>query len=151
MLSDDAFGNQLTDTKRALEAWAERYDKAAEIVIDEDAGFWRIQVEPSEASLCPVELVLRSDRCYDLIVFDASVEDQPIERFDFFVELFNAIAEGLPVVRTYHSRATQQLLGKTITVPLGNGEAWYIEDMTALGDQRGLGDAVVSETRFAPY
>lgn len=151
MLSDDAFGNQLTDTKRALEAWAERHHTAAEIIIDEGAGFWRIQVAPSEASLCSVELVLRHDRCYDLIVLEASVEDQPIEQFEFFVELFDAIAQGLPVVRTYHCLATQPLLGTAMTVPLANGEAWYIEDLSALGQQRGLGDAVVTERRFAPY
>ena len=54
--------------------------RVAEIIIDEDASFWLIQVAPSKASHCPVELELKHDRCYDLIVLEASIEDQPIER-----------------------------------------------------------------------
>lgn len=151
MLSDEAFGNLLTDTKRALTEWADRYETAAEIIIEEDSGFWRIQSLPSEPALCPVELLLRPDRNYDLVVMDASVEDQPIEQFEFFIELFEAVAAGLPIVRTYTTHATQQLLGTTTVVPLENGTEWRVESRTTLGERFGSANALVVERRFAAY
>ena len=151
MLSDDAFSNLLTDTKRALMAWADRYDNSIDIVIDDDPSYWRIHALPSEASLCPIELVLRPDRNYDLVIADAAVEDQPIERFELFTELFEAVAVGEVVVQTHFSRATQQQLGTTTRVPLPDGTDWSAERLTALGKQLGLADAIVSERRFAGY
>ena len=151
MLSDESFSNLLTDTKRALVDWADRYDGAADIVVEDDPSYWRIHALPAEASLCPIELVLRPDRNYDLVIADASVEDQPIESFELFTALFAAVAEGEPIVRTYSSRATMQLLGTTTHVPLPDGTTWHGERLTALGERLGLDDALVSERRFARY
>ena len=151
MLSDEAFSNSLTDTKRALESWADRYDGAVDIIVEDDPSYWRIHALPSEASLCPIELVLRPDRNYDLVIADAATEDQPIESFELFIALFEAVAAGKPIVRTYSSRATMQDLGTTTSVPLPDGSAWSVQRLTALGERLGLDDAVVSERRFATY
>lgn len=151
MLSDDAFGNLLIDIKRALEAWAEKHRDAAEIVIEDDPSYWRIHALPSEASLCAVELVLRPDRNYDLVIDNASLEDQPIERFDLLIELFESIAAGRPVVRTFTSQATQQLLGTITIVELSDGSEWRVDQLTPLGQKLGLEGVIVTERRFANY
>ncbi|MEM7750504.1 MAG: hypothetical protein AAF346_19810 [Pseudomonadota bacterium] len=151
MLSDEAFGNLLIDIKRALEAWADQHRTAAEIIIENDPSYWRIHAYPSEAALCPVELVLRPDRNYDLVIDNASLEDQPIERFDLLTELFDAIAAGKPVVRTFASQATQQLLGTRTIVALSDGSEWRVDQLTLLGEKLGLEGAIVTERRFASY
>lgn len=151
MLSDDAFSNSLTDTKRNLQAWADRYEGVVDIVVEDDPSYWRIQALPAEAALCPIELVLRPDRKYDLVIAEASVEDQSIERFELFTEIFEAVSAGEPIVRTYSSQATGQLLGATTHVPLLDGSEWFAERLTALGERFGRDGALITERRFARY
>lgn len=151
MLSDEGYNNQLTDTKHRLAAWAEANRAGAHIQIDDDESYWRIISEPYQPSLCPVELVLREDRHYDLSIARAAQEDQPIEDFALFTELFEAIARGAPFVRSYRTTATMQLLATETVVPLPGRDDWRVIQRTTLGERLGLADALIDEQHFASY
>ncbi len=151
MLSDEGYNNQLNDVRRALTMWAETHDACARVQIDENDLYWRISAQPVQASLCPIELVLRTDRHYDLAIADAAVEDRPIEDFSLFPALFDAVAAGTPRVSTYRTAATGQLLATETLVPLPSREDWRVQHVTPLGRTLGLTAALVEEKLFAAY
>lgn len=151
MISDETYNNRLTDAKAALSHWADRNASGARITIDQGDLYWRIFAEPIEMSICPVELIFRDDRNYDIAVADASVEDQPIVDFDLFLPIFDSVAEGNVITRSYLTRTTHQLLAKRTIVPLVNYDNWVVLDKTALGERLGLADCLVDDRRYARY
>ncbi|MGI9409369.1 MAG: hypothetical protein ACR2OV_04800 [Hyphomicrobiaceae bacterium] len=150
-LSDENYNNQLNDTKSALIQWSEHNSAGAEMIIDGTSTYWRISARPAEPSLCPIELILRSDRKYDLAIASATVEDREIESFALFHELFDSVAAGRPFSRAFISRNTSQHLGMTTTVPLSELPDWEFRILTPLGEVCGLEDALVEERHYARY
>ena len=121
------------------------------MIVEETSTYWRISARPSEPSLCPIELILRSDRKYDLARASATVEDEDIENFELFRELFESVAAGRPYSRTFISRNTSQHLGTITTVPLKSLPVWEFRVLTPLGELSGLADALVEERHYARY
>ncbi len=151
MWSDEAYNNELTDTKRALTLWAERCQGIGHIAIDDDPGYWRIAVEPDQSALCPIELIIRRDRQFDLAVAQSMIEDQPITDFTYFTALFEAVGEGRATIETYWSAATHQWLATRTLVALRDHEHWDRLERTALGERLGIDNAIIETRRFAPY
>ena len=151
MISDETYNNRLTDAKAALSAWAERNAAGARIIIDQGDLYWRIFAEPVELSICPIELIFREDRNYDMAIADASVEDQPIVDFDMFLPVFDSVAQGSVITRSYLTRTTRQLLAKRTIVPLVSYDDWDVWNKTALGERIGLTDCLIKDRRYARY
>ncbi len=151
MISDETYNNRLTDAKRALADWAERNAAGAHITIDEGDLYWRIFAEPVEVSICPIELIIRDDRNYDIAIADAAAEDQPIVDFELFLPIFESVSDGNVISRSYLTRMTRQLLAQRTIVPLANYEDWDVLNKTTLGEQVGLTDCLIDDRRYARY
>lgn len=151
MISDESYNNQLADTKAALTNWAEKNSAGARITIDQDDLYWRIAAEPYENSICPIELIFSSERKYDIAIAGASLEDQPVESFDIFLPIFDAVASGSAITRTYLTRTTHQPLATRVIVPLEDHPDWEVSTLTALGEQMGLSDSLIEDRKYARY
>ena len=151
MISDETYNNRLTDAKVALSDWAEKNAAGAHITIDQGDLYWRICAEPLERSICPIELIFRDDRNYDIAVADASLEDQPIVDFEVFPPIFEAVSGGNVVTRSYFSRTTQQLLATRTIVPLADYDDWEVWNKTALGERIGIADSLIEDRKYARY
>ncbi|MGI9523134.1 MAG: hypothetical protein ACR2PG_15965 [Hyphomicrobiaceae bacterium] len=151
MLSQENFNRQLTETQAHLSEWAESYQDIAEYEIEDEPSFWRIAVEPRLVSLCPIELVLRADRQFDLILCDATIEDQTIDDLNLFKDIFRSVADGAVILRRHVSPATDLHLGDTAIVRRAHKDSWSHTRLTAAGRRMGLTMAIDLDRTFAPY
>lgn len=94
MLPDDVFRERLEQTLVDLEAWAEETRSNADITITASDRYWRMTVFPFLAGACPFELLLNASQTFDLSLDGEIYENRPVERFDFFIRLAQAIAAG---------------------------------------------------------
>ena len=151
MISDETYNNRLNDAKAALSDWAERNAAGARIMIDQGDLYWRIFAEPVELSICPIELIFRDDRNFDIAIADASAEDQPIIDFEVFPPIFESVSDGRVITRNYLTRTTRQLLARRTIVPLTGYDNWDVWNKTTLGEQIGLTDCLIRDRRYARY
>jgi hypothetical protein len=124
MLPDDVFRDRLERTLVDLEAWADGMRDCAEIDIAASPRYWRMSVAPHIAGGCPFELMINSDQTFDLRLASEVYENKPLDRFDFFVKLANAIAAGRVERNETRNALTGVLLAIGMRVEIQDGWDW---------------------------
>lgn len=94
MLPDDVYRHRLEKTLIELEAWANDKRGSADIAITASDRYWRMAVTPFLPGACSFELLIKSDQTFDLALNGEVYENKPVERFDLFPKLVQAIASG---------------------------------------------------------
>jgi hypothetical protein len=124
MLPDDVFRERLEKTLVDLEAWAKTIRDCADAEVDASQRHWRMSVVPYIPGACPFELLIKADQTFSLNLAGEFYEDRPLDRFDFFIKLVDAIAAGrVDRVETY-SAPTGMLLGIAMRVAIEDGWDW---------------------------
>ena len=152
MLSDDVFRERLERLLVELEAWAETTRDASAIDIAASARYWRMSVHPFAEGACPFEIMIKADQTFSLKLQDEVYEDRPLDRFDFFVRLVEAIAAGrVERIETFNA-LTGLLLAIEMRVELSPGWDWIGVRSVAPQKSPALVEAVECSThRFLPY
>lgn len=122
--SDDVFRERLETTLVELEAWAETTRNCAEIDIGASPRYWRIEVEPHFAGACPFALMLSADQTFTLELAGERHASLPIEHFDLFPRLAQAIAAGNVARIETLNALTSVLLMIEMRVSLGHNRDW---------------------------
>lgn len=158
MLSDDVFRSRLETTIASLRYWVPQIADAARIEESEGEGFWRISVTPKVFGACPFELMLRSSQHYDLVLGTETYEELPIESFDLFLPLAEAITAGRVVQRRTVSAATGAVVEVESIIRLADGRIWHerrvIEPLANAASDDGLekhGAAFLPYHRDGPH
>jgi hypothetical protein len=121
MLPDDTFHTRLAETMASLRAWTGFVADVAAIEDAEIGGSWHFGLSPHMQKACPVELLIRLDQRFDLTVAGEGYEDRPIQSFDLFLPLVQAIADGQVVTRHSVSRLTGLVHATSTVVRLDGG------------------------------
>lgn len=150
MLAEDLFRTRLAALIARLDDWAARYAGTGSIDIKEGAGFWRVVARPATPGACPVTLVLRADQKFDLSLSGDLFEDRPIEDFDIFPPLLEAVAQGNVERMHYTCALTGKPLGHETRVLLSGGNTWG-EPRLHKGARVTAGAVLESRQRFLPY
>jgi hypothetical protein len=152
MLSDDVFRAELATAFAALVAAANAMSDVASVDTVFSPAFARLSLIPHVAAACPVEIMLRADQAYDILIGTEFYEDCPVERFDLFKPLLIAVAEGNVVQRHHISVATgtERRIETIVTLP--GGEVWR-NGHTHGGAASAVADdaTVFQDRRFVPY
>jgi hypothetical protein len=106
VLSDDAYRREIDAVIEKLGAWAAANRDFAHVIEERNALYWRLAVAPHVPGACRFELILRSDRRFDVVIGAETYEDRTVERFDDFVSLPIAVSEGRVITRTWFSAGT---------------------------------------------
>jgi len=152
MLSEDLFRSRLEATVASLSYWAPTIKNAARVETRDDAGAWRITVTPHLRTACALDLTIRASQRYDIGIGGERIEDIPVESFDVFVPLAEAVAEGDVVRRRWVTPATGAEHSVETIVLLPGGAIWRAEranDTIARLVPRD--DCICREHRFPPY
>lgn len=160
MLSEDVYRSRLQTTIASLKYWVPTIIDVANVNETETDEFWKLNVSPKVAGACPFEILLRSDQHYDMLVAGEAYESLPMESFDLFLKLAQAICDGNVVQRLSHSTATGKPTGIATIVRLPGGEEWqhgrrFNEDAADDGDAENQfadhEDEVHMNRFFLPY
>lgn len=150
MLAEDLFRTRLAGLIAKLEDWAARYSETGSMDAKYGTGFWRVVARPSTPGTCPVTLVLRADQKFDLSLAGDLFEDRPIENFDIFPPLLEAVAQGRVERTHYTSALTGAPLGHETRVLLSDGGSWGERRMRS--NAHAIDGAIMeNRQRFLPY
>jgi hypothetical protein len=152
MLPDDVFRTRLQATITALQYWAPSIADAARLQEKQTGDYWKLAVTPAVASACPLEIVLHADQRYDLHVGGEAYVNRPIQSFEWFLPLAEAVAAGKVVRRHWISRLTglERSVETLVTLPGGGvwrearGEVHWTPTLDDDGTE-------LRERRFLPY
>ncbi|MDH4982040.1 hypothetical protein [Hyphomicrobium sp. D-2] len=152
MLPDDVFRTRLQATITALRYWAPTVASTARVEETSSGDYWRLAITPITPSACPLELILHSDQHYDIFIAGETYEGRPIDSFDWFLPLAEAVAEGQVVQRQRISRLTGLQRSTETLVALANGEVWF-DGRDTLHAAPPIEDdgTEIRERRFLPY
>jgi hypothetical protein len=149
MLSDEAYRSRLRATIASIRYWAPQITDAAKVEESETPEYWKLAVTPHVPGACPFELILRADRHYGIVVGSETFEDLPIESFDGFLPLVEAIAAGRLIQRRWSSAATGLDEAIETIITLGNSAEWRRgTGLDRLGEEAGL---VRRDHHYLPY
>ncbi len=123
MLATDVFRSRLQETTTAIALWLAAIDADAEVVLTRGMA-WRVRLEPHAKSACPVELILRIDQCFDLMVATEVYEDRPIQNLGLFPKLLQAVTDGRVITRVSASAVTGATYLVESRVTLSDGARW---------------------------
>lgn len=124
MLSDDVFRDSLERTLIKLEKWADTLTDCAAVDVAAGRHYWRLSVAPFIGGACPFELLIKSDQTFSLRLDRETYEDNPVDTFEFFLQLVNAVRAGrVERIETLES-ATWSLVAIETRVDLGPGRDW---------------------------
>ncbi|MEQ1697051.1 MAG: hypothetical protein ABL901_14540 [Hyphomicrobiaceae bacterium] len=124
MLSDDVFRAQLSTTFADLLRTAERFTDVADLGQAQTREFVRLSMMPHARGACAVEIMLRADQHYDIAIGTEFYEDCRIQRFETFVPLIEAIAQGDVIQRRHVSAITGTERSIETLVQLPGGDVW---------------------------
>ena len=152
MLPDDVFRTRLQATITALRYWAPTIASAARVEETSSGDYWRLAIVPTTPSACPLELILHSDQSYDLALAGETYQGRPIDSFDWFLPLAEAVADGQVVQRQRVSRLTGLKHSTQTLVALANGDVWF-DGRDTLQSAPPIEDdgTEIRERRFLPY
>jgi len=152
MLSDDVFRDNLERTLIKLEKWADTLTDCAAIDIAAGRHYWRLSVAPFTPGACPFELLIKSDQTFSLRLDRETYEDNPVDTFEFFSQLVNAIRAGrVERIETLDS-ATRSLVAIETRVELSPGGEWIGHRQIAPRAQRSSDVREERRTmRFLPF
>lgn len=97
-------------------------------------------------------MILHSDQSYDLSIAGETYEGRPIETFDWFLPLAEAVADGQVVQRQRISRLTGLKRSTETLVALPSGAVWF-DGRDTLHTAPPIEDdgTEICERRFLPY
>lgn len=152
MLSDDTYRAKLRQTIASVQAWTGFVADVARVEVTDQDTAWRIVMTPKSANACPVEIVLRNDRTYDLAMGGQTYVDRPLPSLDVVLPLLEAVAEGRVVTRRIASAATGLLRERRTVVTLADGTRFEAEE-TKPSLPAAAADAATesSERHYLPY
>ena len=150
MPPNDSFRKQLNHIITALEAWAKEMRPWADIEIDPINGAWRMSATPHVSTACPFEIVLRSDRKYDIRIGNEIYEDRPLDALTDIPQLVRGIANGRVVTRRWESWKTGLVYRIETVVDMPGSEGRFVRenpDAPAVDDI----ELEASIEAYAPY
>jgi len=124
MLSEDIFRSRLEATVASLSYWAPTIKNAAQVKVRDEVSQWRMTVTPHLRTACAFELCIRSDQTYDVTIGGETYRRLPIETFERFVPMAEAIAEGRVLQRTWVTSATEAEHTVETIIKLQGGSEW---------------------------
>lgn len=142
---------RLEATIAALRYWAPSVADVACVKELDGESCWTITVLPLNPASCPFELSLRHDGHYRLELAGEVYDNLPIESFELFVPLAEAIASGNVYRRFYESRLTGLLRGLGTVVELADGRVWSAERQVPGLPPADPDDVIATDHYFAPY
>ena len=152
MLPDDVFRTRLRATIESLRYWIPSIADTAETEEGETETAWKMAISPKVTGASPFELMLRADQMHDIASAGEVYENRPIQSFDIFIELAEAIVAGNAVQRRWVSAATGAPCSVETLVLLGNGRLWRDGRNAGVIPDGVPRDALVRHDRnFLPY
>lgn len=127
MLPDDAFRSRLEATVASLSYWVPTINNAARIETTDDAGAWCMKVAPHLRSACPLEIRIHADQSYVLTIGGEKSQRMPLDSFEIFLPIAEAVAEGRVVRRVSLTPATGAERSVETIVMLPGGKTWRAE------------------------
>lgn len=94
MLPDDVFRDRLEKTLIEIETHVAKTRDNAAVEIAASPNYWRLIMLPYCAAACPFELMIKASQKFSLKIAEETFEDLPIEGFDLFPKLVQAIEAG---------------------------------------------------------
>jgi hypothetical protein len=152
MFSTDVYRSKLLATFEQLKAIATPLAKVALVDHLATPDFIKLALVPHAPNACAVELMLRTDQFYDIAIATEFYEDCPVENFDDFAPLIQAIAQGNVTQRRHTSRATGTERAIETLIRLPNGTHWrkgHVHPDTA--PLIAESDTLTSTRNFVPY
>jgi len=123
-IPDDVYAQQLQGTIEGLRYWVPSVIDVAHVSEESDSGYWRLHVAPRLAGGCPVEIVLRDNRSFDIAIAAESYEHREAMALSLFLPLVAAIIDGRVIQRRWFSTQTGALRGVESLVFLADGSVW---------------------------
>jgi hypothetical protein len=152
MLPDDVYRDLLERTLVELEAWANAIGDCAGVDIAASQHYWRIAVAQKIEGACPFELMIKADQTFTLKLAGEVYEDKPIDRFDFFLKLIDAVAAGRVERIETRNAQTGVRLAIATRVELADGWDWIGERRVTPQRMPALeADEERRAHRFLPY
>lgn len=152
MLPDDAFREQLEQTLIDLEAWAREMRDCADIEITASEQYWRMSVRPHFPNACPFELLIHRNQTFDLGLGGQHYEKKPVERWDLFLKLAQAIAAGRVDRIETRNALTGVLIAIAMRVEIAEGWNWLGRHTVLKRSLNALEQSEERQTfRFLPY
>ncbi|MFO7296786.1 MAG: hypothetical protein DIU63_12340 [Proteobacteria bacterium] len=128
MPHDDSFRKHLHHIITALEAWAKEMRPWADIEIDRIDGAWRLSATPRVSTACPFEIVLRSDRRYDIRIGNEVYVDRSLDALTDIPQLVRSIANGRVITRRWESWKTGLLYRVETIVDMPGSEGRFVRE-----------------------
>jgi hypothetical protein len=148
MLPDDRYRTQFDLTTASLLAWSGFIRDVAAVSVDDTEAYWSMAAVPRASAACPIVLVLgRRTQTYSLTVGGETYEDLPVESFDLFLPLLEAVAAGEVIARTFSCAATAQPLA--VEMRVGNGGHPLFARLRRIATTDG--DVLHTDRHFLPY
>lgn len=151
MLSDDVFRSELRKAANNIEHWLAGFRDVADIDVANDEASWRVGLKPHAVHACPIELVLRVDQCFDMMVGVETYEDRPIDTLALFPKLLQAVAIGKVVTRVSSSLTTATVHRVATLIDIGDGSTWTgVRNVTADRTSAAI-DLIIRDQHYVPY
>ncbi len=151
-ISHDVYRSRLQAVIESLRYWIPSVADAARVEELETPEFWKMIVTPRTAGGCPFELLLRSDRKFDIIIGGEIYEDLDMMPFEDFLPLVEAISQGRVVQRRWTSITTGALREVETIVTFANGSIWSRSRIEkAVADTIPREAAERNDRHFLPY
>ena len=151
MVSDAAYSSMLDQTIASLKAWTGFVADVARVEDDSDESAWRLSLTPQSPRACPIAIVLRLDRSYDLRIAGETYEGRPIASLDLFLPLIDAIAEGRVLTRRVFSATTGLPHGVSTVVTLADGRVLEEKHHCQPGFVKTDSATEIRDTHYLPY
>lgn len=143
---------QIEATIEQLRYWVPTITDVARVAEIDQAGTWTLSIAPRIASACPVEITLKDNGRFDIVIGGETYADRSLGTLDQIVRLLERITEGRVIQRQWVSPATGTPCGTETIVTLGPDAIWHGSDATAhaiAGLLDGAGER--HDRHFLPY
>jgi hypothetical protein len=127
MLPDDVFRHRLEQTLLEIEATAARLRDCAAVSVTAKPKYWRAIIMPNLPAACPLDLMICADQTFNLKLANEAHTGLPVERFEFFPDLFRAIEAGHVEKISKYCAMTDALVAVAMHVALAPGRDWIRE------------------------
>ncbi len=151
MLSDDHYRAKLQQTTAAIKAWTGFVADVADVEEGEHGEAWRLALVPHAAHACPVEILLREDRRFDLALAGEIYEDCELGSLDDLLPLIEAVVEGRVIRRVTRSAATGLLREVSTIVAMADGTVIELGRNGVVTDAEHDASGEVRDRHFLPY
>jgi hypothetical protein len=152
MFSDDVYRAKLAATFENLKHQAAPLADVALIDAAASPHFIKLALVPHAPNACAVEVMVRADQLYDIALGTEFYEDCPVEDFDLFGSILQAVSTGAVIQRRYVSRATGTERAVETLVQLPGGKVWRKGHLhTPVAEAVSEAETVFADRSFVPY